>query len=73
MSTVESDPGRDILSAVQQWVERDSAPQAIVAAHRTNDAVDRTRPLCPYPKVALWNGKWSSDDAKNFSCMESAK
>jgi feruloyl esterase len=28
----------------------------------------RTRPLCPYPQVAKWNGTGSSDDAANFSC-----
>jgi feruloyl esterase len=60
------DPEHDVLSALQQWVEGDSAPQYIIAAHRTNDVVDRTRPLCPYLKVALWNGSGDSDDAKNF-------
>ena len=30
---------------------------------------ERTRPLCPWPGEALWNGKGSSDQAENFSCV----
>ena len=28
----------------------------------------RTRPLCPYPKVAVYDGSGSTDDAANFNC-----
>ena len=64
------DPEHDVLSALVQWVEKGSAPDHIIAAHLTNGSVDRTRPLCPYPKIARWNGAGSSDDAKNFTCVE---
>jgi feruloyl esterase len=37
---------------VEQWVEHGTAPEPVVAAHRTNGVVDRTRPLCRYPMVA---------------------
>jgi feruloyl esterase len=30
--------------------------------------VMRTRPLCPYPLVANYNGHGSTDDAANFAC-----
>jgi len=30
--------------------------------------VDRTRPLCPYPRVARYKGTGSTDDAANFEC-----
>jgi len=36
-------------------------------AHR-DGKVDRTRPLCPYPQVAAYNGSGSTNDAANFSC-----
>jgi len=68
----EIDPEHDVLSALIQWVEKGSAPDHIITAHFTNGSVDRTRPLCPYPKVAHWNGSGSSDDAKNFACVEPA-
>ena len=61
-------PEHDALSALMQWVEKGVAPDYIIASHLTDNRVDRTRPLCPYPKVAHWNGKGSSDDAKNFAC-----
>ena len=55
----------DSLSALERWVEQDQAPQRIIAAHRTAGHVDRTRPLCPYPKVARYTllraksrGRW---------------
>ena len=46
----------DALSPLEQWVERGVAPETIRAAHVTNGAIDRTRPLCVYPLVASWNG-----------------
>jgi len=45
-----------------------TAPQKLVASHSENGTVDRTRPLCPYPQVAKWNGAGSTDDAAQFSC-----
>jgi feruloyl esterase len=58
----------DAVSAIEQWVEHGVAPDRIVASHATNGAVDRTRPLCPYPQVAVYSGTGSSDQAENFSC-----
>jgi feruloyl esterase len=29
----------------------------------------RTRPLCPYPQTARYNGSGSLDDAASFSCQ----
>ncbi len=59
----------DALAALEAWVEHGKAPTEIVATHLTNSgAPDRTRPLCPYPQVAKWSGKGSTDDAANFSC-----
>jgi len=64
------DPEHDVLSALVRWVEKGAAPEYVIASHLTDEHVDRTRPLCPYPKVARWNGSGSSDDAKNFTCAE---
>ena len=58
----------DALGALERWVESGTAPDAIIAAHATGTAVDRTRPLCPYPQVAAYAGSGSTDDARNFSC-----
>jgi feruloyl esterase len=58
----------DKLSALEQWVEHKKAPDRIVATHIANGAVDRTRPLCPYPLVAIYSGTGSTNDAANFAC-----
>lgn len=58
----------DAVSALESWVERGAAPEHIIASHLTNGAVDRSRPLCAYPRVAVYLGRGSSDDAANFTC-----
>jgi feruloyl esterase len=63
----------DKVGALEQWVEKDKAPDVMVASHLTNGKVERTRPLCPYPQVAQYSGSGSIDDAKNFVCREVSK
>jgi len=58
----------DMLSAMEQWVEQGKAPARIIASHATGGAVDRTRPLCPYPQIATYNGSGSIDEAASFTC-----
>ena len=58
----------DMVTALEEWVEQGKAPDRILATHRTNGQVDRTRPLCPYPSVARYTGTGSIDDAANFVC-----
>ena len=71
----------DGLSALVKWVEHGEAPDQLIAAARgpgntagTNTDVPadwspvRTRPLCPYPKVARYSGSGSLEDASSFSC-----
>jgi feruloyl esterase len=58
----------DMLSALEQWVEKGSAPASIPAAHVSNGKPDRTRILCPYPQVASYKGSGDPNDAANFVC-----
>jgi hypothetical protein len=67
------DRTRDIDAALEAWVEQRVAPDQIVAAKYQGapgqgGAVVRTRPLCPYPLVAAYQGTGSTDDAANFMC-----
>jgi hypothetical protein len=63
-------PSLAITSATNMPAGRFILPDSSNATHLTNNTIDRTRPLCPYPKIARWNGSASSDDAKNFTCVE---
>jgi feruloyl esterase len=62
----------DTLTALEGWVERGVAPDAIVAAHYAgNDPKqkrERTMPLCPWPAAAHYAGSGDVNDAANWSC-----
>ena len=60
----------DALPYLERWVEQGIAPQSILAWHKTAGVVDRTRPLCPYPQRAVYQGSGSTDDAANFKCRD---
>lgn len=59
---------RDVLMALDQWVDKGIAPDQIVASRVVAGSTVRTRPLCPYPKQAVYGGSGSTDDAASFSC-----
>jgi hypothetical protein len=61
----------DWVAAIDSWVESGKAPDQLIASK--SGAVTRSRPLCPYPQRAVYSGKGSTDDAKNFACRDGAK
>jgi feruloyl esterase len=58
----------DMLGVMRRWVELGQAPNDVIASRVEYGKVVRTRPLCPYPQVATYKGKGSTDEAKNFMC-----
>jgi feruloyl esterase len=58
----------DMLTALENWVEKKQAPATITGSRVANGQTVRTRPLCPYPQVATYKGSGSTDDAANFTC-----
>jgi feruloyl esterase len=62
----------DWQAAISQWVEKDVAPDRIIAAKFVNDkpseGVALTRPLCAYPQTAQWDGKGDKTKAGSFVC-----
>jgi hypothetical protein len=60
------------LDAVVNWVEKGIAPETLPAS-RTVEGTAQTRPLCPFPAVAKWDGKGSVDDAASYSCAAPSK
>lgn len=73
----------DMLSALVEWVEKGEAPDSVVASARgegnpggvnadvpSSWSPDRSRPLCPYPKVArLKAGATDLERAASFTCQ----
>ena len=65
-------PGTDQfnkVAALEQWRLAGTAPERIPASRVTNGVVDRTRPVCPFGRVAAWTGTGSTDDMTNFACV----
>ncbi len=59
----------DAFAALTAWVEAGKAPDAILATAGPNTPwPGRTRPLCPYPLVARYDGKGDPERAESFSC-----
>jgi feruloyl esterase len=58
----------DALAAVEQWVEKGTAPTELAGSHVTKGAVDYTRPICIYPEVPVYSGSGSETEAQNFTC-----
>ena len=75
----------DFITPLVQWVEHGVAPGALIATARgpgnaggVNAEVpptwsaDRTRPLCPYPLVARYDGHGNVESASNWVCRKSS-
>jgi hypothetical protein len=57
------------FEALVAWVEKGVAPDQILAtAGPRSPWPGRTRPLCPYPKIARYAGSGSIEEAANFRC-----
>lgn len=55
-----------LFSRLVDWVENGVAPDFVVASQTT--PVARTRKICMYPNVPVYNGSGSTDDQASFHC-----
>ncbi|KAI1373869.1 tannase and feruloyl esterase [Hypoxylon crocopeplum] len=67
------DPKHDALLALMEWVEGGKAVDQIIATTWHNSTVPssgvwKQRPLCPYPKSAMYNGVGDVNDAQSWNC-----
>jgi len=68
-TAVPLDPNRDMLTALEEWVERGRAPSSFVASRLNREgAVERTRLVCAYPNVAKYRGMGDVDSADSWTC-----
>jgi feruloyl esterase len=62
--------GIDPLTALERWVEEGIAPDSLLTTKTDTDGkVLWTRPVCPHPQVARYDGKGSPRDAASFACV----
>jgi hypothetical protein len=61
----------DWFGAMTKWVEKGVAPGAFVGSRSKAPGLydARTRPICPYPRVARYLGSGSIDTATSFTCV----
>jgi len=68
-----ADAEHDLSAALERWVEDGVAPGTIVATkpkEALNPAAGASlvRPLCPYPRAAVFEGAGSPDDPSAYAC-----
>ncbi|MDX1585259.1 MAG: tannase/feruloyl esterase family alpha/beta hydrolase [Balneolaceae bacterium] len=65
-----SQHGFDPLTALERWVEQGKAPERLLTT-KTDSAGNTmwTRPVCPYPQRAVYDGEGDLDDDSNFECI----
>jgi len=64
-------PERDMLSALERWVEKGEAPNKFVASRVEQDGtISRTRLVCSYPTVAVFNGTGDPVEAETWKCAK---
>ena len=70
--SISNDPQHDIYLALEQWVEKGTAPPSVIASKLEDRGADPkvklSRPLCPYPQQAQYKGSGDPNDASNFTC-----
>ena len=62
--------GADYFGALVDWVERDIAPERIEASRVVEGRTEMTRPLCPYPQVAVYDGQGDPASSRSFTCSD---
>lgn len=73
----QADAAHDVVMALDRWVERDVAPDQIIATGyaggKRENGVAMTRPLCPYPQEVHYNGTGDTNNAASFTCRAPAR
>jgi len=60
----------DMLTPLVRWREEGVAPDSIIASSINEQGeATRTRPLCPSPQVARYDGQGDPDNAASFTCV----
>lgn len=65
-----SDADHDLFEALVQWTSGGSAPERVIATKfaENTTAVASQRPVCAYPRTAVYRGAGSRHSATSFAC-----
>lgn len=70
------DAQHDVFTALEQWVESNTAPGALIATKTSADLTapkpTMTRPVCVYPQLPVHNGVGDPNTAASFTCKATA-
>src|SRR5215470_5391903 len=50
------------MATIERWRESGMAPDRLIASRVSDNRVNMTRPVCPYPQVAQYTGVGSTND-----------
>jgi hypothetical protein len=73
------DPQHDAVTALKRWVEEGAAPEQLIAttdpqplhaAENPTNPATFTRPLCPFPQHAAYQGAGDPNSAASFICTD---
>lgn len=65
------EPNRDLLTALERWVERGDAPSGFVVSRIDQGGqITRTRLVCHYPSAAAYSGTGDPAQAQNWACRK---
>jgi hypothetical protein len=62
----------DWLAVISDWVERAKAPDVLIASKHDHGKLVMTRPLFPYPQVAVYKGSGDGNSAESFAPKSAA-
>jgi pimeloyl-ACP methyl ester carboxylesterase len=69
-NTFKGDPERDLITALERWVEQGPAPERFIGTGKAvgDSSKTLTRPLCAFPQIARYNGTGDPNVAASFTC-----
>jgi hypothetical protein len=59
---------QNLFGVMVDWVENGNAPDSILSTNSTGGVVTRSRPMCPWPQTAVYNGAGDPNSASSFHC-----
>lgn len=59
---------QNLFGVLVDWVENNRAPDSILSTNSSGGVVTRSRPMCPWPQTAIYNGSGDPNKTESFRC-----